>query len=71
MSTCPDCHGTGADAKKTAAARRTGACDSRSYIRCWTCNGNGNDTAGDFYDGLAAARSRDAARRPLTTGSAA
>jgi DnaJ-class molecular chaperone len=48
MSTCPDCKGTGADAKKTQQARKTGLCDSRSYIRCWTCNGNGNDTYADF-----------------------
>lgn len=50
MSTCPDCHGTGADAAKTSDARKRGHCDSRSYIRCWSCNGNGNDTAADFQN---------------------
>lgn len=49
MSTCPDCHGTGADAKKTAEARKRGICDHASYIRCWNCNGNGNDPAEDFF----------------------
>lgn len=38
---CPDCLGTGADKAKTDAARKSGAIDSRSYIRCWNCNGNG------------------------------
>lgn len=52
MSTCPDCHGTGADADKTAKARRAGICDRHSYIRCWSCNGNGNDTAADFHNAL-------------------
>lgn len=39
---CPDCGGTGADANKTAAAHKSGALTgSGSYIRCWSCNGNG------------------------------
>lgn len=46
---CTDCNGTGADAKKTAAARKNGRCDDLSYVRCWTCNGNGLDPAA-FFD---------------------
>lgn len=45
---CTDCNGTGADAAKTMAARKSGQADSRSYIRCWTCNGNGLDPAAYF-----------------------
>lgn len=45
---CPDCKGTGADAKKTADARRKGLLDGGAYIRCWTCNGNGLDPAAYF-----------------------
>ena len=45
MTICTDCNGTGANAAKTAAARKTGACDKHSYIRCWTCNGNGLEPA--------------------------
>lgn len=45
---CPDCNGTGADRAKTLAARRRGVCDSRSYIQCWSCNGNGLDPAAYF-----------------------
>lgn len=41
MPTCVDCNGTGRDEKRTAAARKTGDCDKYSYIRCWTCVGNG------------------------------
>jgi hypothetical protein len=51
MFTCADCNGSGADPAKTAAARRTGACDSGSYIRCWTCNGNGLNPAAFFRCG--------------------
>ena len=63
MSTCPDCHGSGADAAKTAAARKRGDCDRLSYIRCWSCNGNGNDTAQDFIDCKRAAEKRILAAR--------
>lgn len=59
MSICPDCNGTGADAKKTADARKRGQCDSRSFIRCWSCHGNGNDTSADF---MASWRRLDAVR---------
>ena len=45
---CSDCNGTGADRKKTLRARRTYACDSKSYIACWTCNGRGIDPAAYF-----------------------
>ncbi len=45
---CSHCHGTGADPDRTFAARRTGDCDDRSYIRCWNCNGNGLDPAAYF-----------------------
>lgn len=45
---CPDCRGSGADAKETAEARRRGQCDRLSYIRCWTCLGNGLDPAAYF-----------------------
>ena len=38
---CDDCAGTGADATKTATARKAGRIDGRAYVRCWTCNGNG------------------------------
>lgn len=47
MSACPDCNGTGRDDRKTAALAREDA-EFRhrvkhhgSYVRCWTCNGNG------------------------------
>lgn len=45
---CSDCNGTGANKAKTLTARRGGAIDRRSYIRCWTCNGNGLDPAAYF-----------------------
>jgi len=45
---CPDCKGTGADQAKTADARRKGICDRHSYIRCWSCNGNGLDPVAYF-----------------------
>jgi len=45
MPNCTDCHGTGADAAKTAVARKSGACDKHAYIRCWTCCGNGLESA--------------------------
>lgn len=48
MSTCPECNGTGKDRARTQAARKSGQCDAHSYIQCWSCNGNGNDTWGDF-----------------------
>lgn len=47
MPTCPDCHGTGRDDTKTRyAASRDAEFAHRvkhhgSYVRCWTCNGNG------------------------------
>ena len=41
MSICKYCNGSGADAAKTAAARKRGDCDHRSHVRCWMCNGNG------------------------------
>ncbi len=40
---CPNCGGSGADKKKTDAARRAGNIDAKSYIRCWNCNGHGLD----------------------------
>lgn len=45
---CPDCRGTGADDKKTKKALKQGRIDRGSYIRCWTCNGNGLDPATYF-----------------------
>lgn len=45
---CPHCNGTGADIARTRAMRKTGHIDSRSYIRCWNCNGNGLDPAAYF-----------------------
>lgn len=45
MTKCEDCNGTGANAAKTEAARKSGVCDKYSYIRCWTCNGNGIEPA--------------------------
>ena len=45
---CSDCNGTGADRAETIAARRRGSCDSRAYIRCRTCSGNGLDPAAYF-----------------------
>lgn len=45
---CPDCNGTGADRARTLAARRRGSCDRGSYVRCWTCNGNGLDPTAYF-----------------------
>jgi hypothetical protein len=41
---CKYCNGTGADAKKTEAARKTGRLDSVAYVRCWMCNGNGSES---------------------------
>lgn len=45
---CPDCGGTGADRRKTEEARKAGRIDFGSYVRCWTCNGNGADPAAYF-----------------------
>lgn len=45
MPNCAHCNGTGADATKTKAARRAGTIDSRAYVRCWMCNGNGLEPA--------------------------
>lgn len=45
---CPDCHGSGRDAKRTADALRRHLIDKGSAIRCWTCNGNGLDPAAYF-----------------------
>ena len=45
---CPKCNGTGVDEKQTMQARRRGAVDNKSYIRCWNCNGNGLDPAQYF-----------------------
>ncbi len=44
---CPDCHGSGADAAKTAKHRKSSG-DRHSTVRCWTCNGNGLDPAAYF-----------------------
>lgn len=52
MSTCPHCHGTGRDAVKTARFKASGLLDNHSWVRCWSCQGNGNDTLADFYDNL-------------------
>lgn len=41
LNRCVDCGGTGADRAKTLQARKTGLCDKHSYVRCWSCNGNG------------------------------
>lgn len=44
---CPDCNGTGRDARKTASVAahdaefRHRVKHHGSYIGCWTCNGNG------------------------------
>ena len=51
---CEHCRGTGADAEKTRAARRSGECDFLSYIRCWHCVGNGLDPAKFFNWGQVA-----------------
>lgn len=45
---CKDCKGSGMDATKTQAARKTGLCDKHSYVRCWMCNGNGLDPEAFF-----------------------
>lgn len=45
---CPDCNGTGADRDRTFAARRRGIVDSRAYLACWNCAGNGLDPAAYF-----------------------
>jgi hypothetical protein len=45
---CPDCSGTGYDRKKTEEARKRGHCDPKSYMSCWSCNGNGLDPAAYF-----------------------
>lgn len=45
---CPDCNGTGADAKATFALRRSGQIDSRSYVGCRNCHSNGLDPAAYF-----------------------
>jgi len=51
---CEDCGGTGRDANKTAALAKEDA-EFRhrvkhhgSYVRCWSCNGNGLDPAAYF-----------------------
>lgn len=44
---CEDCNGTGADQKKTKALADKDAEFAHrvrhhgSFVRCWTCNGNG------------------------------
>lgn len=47
MSICLSCNGTGRDEKKTLQTAK-GDAEFRhrvkhhgSYVRCWTCNGNG------------------------------
>ncbi len=51
---CPDCRGTGRDEKKTKKLAREDAEFAHrvkhhgTYIRCWTCNGNGSDPAENF-----------------------
>lgn len=51
---CPDCKGTGRDEAKTEARAAEDAVFRHrvkhhgSYIRCWTCNGNGLDPAEYF-----------------------
>lgn len=51
---CPDCNGTGKSIEKTAALARADA-EFRhrakhhgSYVRCWSCNGNGIDSVAAF-----------------------
>lgn len=58
MSICPHCNGTGRDAAKTARAIISGFIPKDSWVRCWSCHGNGNDTLADFYASL---------NRPITT----
>ena len=48
IRTCPDCKGTGRDEKKTEAMLRGRIIDPGSYVRCWTCHGNGSDPASYF-----------------------
>ena len=40
---CPDCKGTGKDKGKTEAMLKAHQIDKGSYVRCWSCNGNGLD----------------------------
>jgi hypothetical protein len=53
-SRCSDCGGSGRDdAKTNAKAQEDAEFRHRvkhhgTYVRCWTCNGNGNDPAEDF-----------------------
>ena len=61
---CSDCNGTGADRDRTLNARRRGQADRGSYIRCWTCNGNGLDPAAYFQWSLNVAAG-DAVRASL------
>lgn len=46
---CPHCRGTGTDAAKTKAARKSGRIDEASTVRCWNCHGNGLDPA-EYFD---------------------
>ena len=54
MSKCLDCNGTGRDENKTKimakkdAEFRYSVKHHGSYVRCWTCNGNGFDPAEYF-----------------------
>ena len=54
MMYCVDCNGTGKDTAKTEAhAKRDAEFRHRvkhhgTYVRCWSCNGNGLDPA-EFF----------------------
>ena len=47
---CPNCNGTGVDTTKTAHMRLTGVILKGERVRCWTCNGNGNDDPNGIYE---------------------
>ena len=50
MSICRNCNGTGIDNDKTNNLTRRGIIEFPAFVRCWTCNGNGNDDPNGIYE---------------------
>jgi len=50
MSICPTCNGTGIDNDKSNDLTRRGIIDFPAFVRCWACNGNGNDDPNGIYE---------------------
>jgi DnaJ-class molecular chaperone len=51
MAICESCNGTGVNIHKTVHMRLTGMIGKGEKVRCWSCNGNGNDDPNGIYEG--------------------